>query len=188
MIHMKCQAFFSLKSTAKKLKMSSASVVISISRVKQYFQHPCYRFWKIPWVRCTVILIFDDMLKNFLIFSQKTGFDISCKLSPMDGIFTHILLILCGDFFRKVTITWLSVTWQSRGYREPLSRPRWLRWMCRPTRDQEVAGSTPAEVGNILLWRLITKYFLWSFSPFRWFKKGSCQFLAKESAQYWLTA
>ena len=32
------------------------------------------------------------------------------------------------------------------------------------------------------------KYFLRSFSPFRWFKKGSCQFLAKECAQYWLTA
>ena len=45
----------------------------------------------------------------------------------------------------------------------------------------------PAEVGNILSWRLIMKYFLQSFSPFRWFKKGSCQFLAKECAQYWLT-
>ena len=66
-------------------------------------------------------------------------------------------------------------------------RPRWLSWMRRPTRDQEVAGSTPAEVGNILSWRLM-KYFLRSFSPFRWFKKGSCQFLAKKCAQYWLTA
>ena len=36
-----------------------------------------------------------------------------------------------------------------------LSRPRWLSWMRRPTGDQEVAGSTPAEVGNILSWRLI---------------------------------
>ena len=44
---------------------------------------------------------------------------------------------------------------------------RWLSWMRRPTGDQAVAGSTPAEVGNILLWRLIMKYFLWSFSPFR---------------------
>ena len=69
-----------------------------------------------------------------------------------------------------------------------ISRPRWLSWMRRPTGDQEVAGSTPAEVGNILSWRLIVKYFLRSFSPFRWFKKGSCQFLAKEYAQYWLTA
>ena len=57
----------------------------------------------------------------------------------------------------------------------------------RPTGDQEVAGSTPTEVGNSLSWRLIVKYFL-SFSPFPWFKKGSCQFLGKECTQYWLTA
>ena len=44
-------------------------------------------------------------------------------------------------------------------------------------------GFDPAEVGNILSWKLIMKYFLKSFSPFRWFKKGSCQFLAKECAQ-----
>ena len=73
-------------------------------------------------------------------------------------------------------------------YRTSKIWPRWLSWMRRPTGDQEVAGSTPAEVGNILSWRLIMKYFLRSFSPFRWFKKGSCQFLAKECAQYWLTA
>ena len=41
----------------------------------------------------------------------------------------------------------------------------------RQTGDQEVAGSTPAEVGNILSWRLIMKYILWSFSPFR-FQEG----------------
>ena len=45
----------------------------------------------------------------------------------------------------------------------------------RPTGHQEVAGSTPAEVGSILSWKLIMKYFLRSFSPFRWFKKGRCQ-------------
>ena len=71
---------------------------------------------------------------------------------------------------------------------EAIRRPRWLSWMRRPTGDQEVAGSTPAEVGNILSWRLIMNYFLRSFSPFRWFKKGNCQFLAKECAQYWLNA
>ena len=32
--------------------------------------------------------------------------------------------------------------------------------MRRPTGDQEVASSTPAEVGNILSWRLIMKYSL----------------------------
>ena len=75
-----------------------------------------------------------------------------------------------------------------KGIYSKRKRPQWLSWMRRPTGDQEVAGSTPAEVGNILSWRLIMKYFLRSFSPFRWFKKGSCQFLAKECAQYWLTA
>ena len=83
------------------------------------------------------------------------------------------------------------------------SWPRWLSWMpvqletrfnsC-PGRqhsfveiDHEIFSTVlPAEVGNILSWRLIMKYFLLSFSPFRWFKKGSCQFLAKECAQYWL--
>ena len=45
-------------------------------------------------------------------------------------------------------------------------QPRWLSWMCRPTGDQEVAGSTPAEVCNILSWRLIMKHFLRSFSPY----------------------
>ena len=46
-------------------------------------------------------------------------------------------------------------------------QPRWLSWMRRPTGDQEVAGSIPTEVSNILSWRLIMKYFLRSFSPFR---------------------
>ena len=53
----------------------------------------------------------------------------------------------------------------------------------RPTGDQEVTGLIHARSGNISLWRLIMKYFLWSFSPFCCFKKGSCQFLAKECAQ-----
>ena len=43
-------------------------------------------------------------------------------------------------------------------------------------------------VGYILSWRLIIKKILRLFSPFRRFKKGNCQFLARECAQYWLTA
>ena len=54
------------------------------------------------------------------------------------------------------------------------------------TGDHEVEGSTPA--GSAASMRLIMKYFLRWFFPFRWFKKDSCQFLGKECAQYWLTA
>ena len=39
------------------------------------------------------------------------------------------------------------------------SPSRWLSWVRHPTGDQEVAGSIPAEVGNIVSWRLIVKYF-----------------------------
>ena len=55
----------------------------------------------------------------------------------------------------------------------------------RCTSDWWSGGCTfiPARSCNILSRRLITKYFLRSFSPFCWFKKGSCQFLAKECAQ-----
>ena len=66
-------------------------------------------------------------------------------------------------------------------------RPRWLSWMCRPTGDQEVMGSTPTEVGNILTWRLIMKYFYGHYLPSA-DSRRACQFLAKECARYWLTA
>ena len=42
-----------------------------------------------------------------------------------------------------------------------------------PNCDQKVTGSIPTGSGNIILCRLIMKYFL-IFSPFHWFKKGSC--------------
>ena len=60
-----------------------------------------------------------------------------------------------------------------------MGRPWWLS----QTGDQEVAGLIPDGIGNVLSWRLIMKYFLWSFSPFRCFKESSCQFLVKECAQ-----
>ena len=47
----------------------------------------------------------------------------------------------------------------------------------RPTIIQEVACS-----GNILSWRLVMNSFLRPFSPYRWFKQGICQLLAKECA------
>ena len=67
----------------------------------------------------------------------------------------------------------------------------------RPTGDQEASGSTPAEVGNIHSWSVLRTFIILSWnifyghsllSPFRCFKKGSYQFLAKECAQYFLTA
>ena len=62
-----------------------------------------------------------------------------------------------------------------------------VTWLdARPTGDQEIAGSTPA-VSVTFSWRFDHEIFS-TVIPFRWFKKGSCQFLAKEYAQYGLTA
>ena len=38
--------------------------------------------------------------------------------------------------------------------------------------DQKVAGLIPAGSGNILMWRLIMKYFLQPFSPFSLIQEG----------------
>ena len=46
-----------------------------------------------------------------------------------------------------------------------------------PAGEKEVACLIPAVSGNVLLWRWIWKI-IESFSPFCWFEKGSCLFLA----------
>ena len=73
---------------------------------------------------------------------------------------------------KKSALVWPGQAGQARSYRLyesllPTSAASVVQLDARPTEDQEVAGSTPAEVGNILSWRLIMKYFLRSFSPFR---------------------
>ena len=126
---------------------------------------------------------------NCKAFNHQTLYSASSRCTDLAGTLTWWPWPI---FCSPVTLTDFTLMFGISSIIRPTttkpSRPRWLSWMRRPTGDQEVAGSTPAEVGNILSWRLIMKYFLRSFSPFRWFKKGSCQFLAKECAQYWLTA
>ena len=57
--------------------------------------------------------------------------------------------------------------------------------VARPTGDQEVGGLTLCRVGNILSWRFDHEMFsMVSLSLICRFMKGSCQFLAKEYAQY----
>ena len=122
--------------------------------------------------------------QSLCTFERSPGVPVGRVLHYIWGIFRilqffnqrSICLLLLATFLLHKSVLIYKIT------------PWWLSWMRRPTGDQEATGSTPAEVGNILSWRLIMKYFLLSFSPFRWFKKGSCQFLAKECAQYWLTA
>ena len=56
------------------------------------------------------------------------------------------------------------------------------------TGDQEVAGSTPPSRQHSFVEIGYEKNFYGHYLTSTDFKKGSCQFLAKECAQYWLTA
>ena len=138
------------------------------------------------------------------MFLEKIRLDISCELSPKQTIHMKCQVLFSQKNkinFRLLSATicvglyvWSAIVIDNRLVIAedliiifPVWTGRWLSWKRCPTGDQEVAGSTPAEVGNILSWRLIVKYFLRLFSPFHWFKKGSSQFLAKKCAQYWST-
>ena len=141
-------------------------------------------------------------------FPQKIGRDVSCRLWPLHEMWNLDMWVWCviggGEWgkakkekkYRKeLSETAKGLTWDA-GTCKSFSFGVWSWSNSSSSSDWRRAivsywqkwSSNPAEVGSILSWRLIMKYFLRSFSPFCWFKKGSCQFLAKECAQYWLTA
>ena len=45
----------------------------------------------------------DDILKYFLYISQKTGFDILCKLSPMESICMKCQILFSGKNKKNIT-------------------------------------------------------------------------------------
>ena len=163
----------------------------------RFFRNPLANFHQIShWSFCWNVI--DSLFKwSCSIDCQAHIFFFKTKNCSNDDIF-----ISCDDRIGKMlhnicmSAVAMSLRWANRG---PWASCTWYAFWAK--KSASVAqldapsdwrpggpGLTPAEVGNILSWRLIMKYFLQSFSPFCWFKKGSCQFLAKECAQYWLTA
>ena len=174
----------------------------------------------------------------FSYFSQKTGFDLSYKLSQIATNFCQLPTINRPRWLSRMGV--LFVIWRLRvrsppgpatfifgdwswnifcSHSHPLADSRgavisfwwknycfkkycfnclegWPRWLSRMgvwfviwrlrvrsgclICNLEVAGSIPTRSCNIHILGLIMKYFLQSFSPFGWFKKGSYQFLMKE--------
>ena len=136
---------------------------------------------------------------EFVLFSWRTGLDILFRLSgdkcpSLSTVFPYLIWIIlpkhdlshnvrkfmCGHVHTTKSQSQLvhlhsliiisyaglgdSVQWVSK----------WWSGGC---------GFDPHQVSNILSWRLHMKYFLWSFYPIPFFRKGSCKFLAKECAQ-----
>ena len=122
-----------------------------------------------------------------VILSRQSTF--SMKSSTNNLLYKSILktwfIIAYTQFFR------MEMTVRSG------TRGRWLSWthirlVIRRLRVWSPPGPATFFCGDCS-WNifngsvLFMKYFLRSFSSFRCFKKDSCQFLAKECAQYWLT-
>ena len=82
------------------------------------------------------------------IFTMETIFVTSCLLSYTLILFRKGVYSIKEEFAPRGSKFFpLIVDPSSKGRQ---CRHRWLSWKRRPTGDQEVAGSTPAEVGNIL--------------------------------------
>ena len=74
-----------------------------------------------------------------LASSKPTGLDLHCLQRQGISSFSRTRV----NAYMNSKSSDLPTNWYK-------SRPWWLNWMRRLTGDQEVAGSTPAEVGNIL--------------------------------------
>ena len=48
------------------------------------------------------------MLKYFSYFSQKTGFDISCKLSPVETICMKCQVLFIGDSWHEISSSFME--------------------------------------------------------------------------------
>ena len=109
------------------------------------------------WEEWMIVVYF--MINLHKSYVAELGFRLATSGSALRH--TNNCAMEPGTVLKSANIPWLS------------RMPDWLGG-CR---------FDPCRVGDILLWSLIMKYFLWSFSPFHWFKKVSGQFLAKECAQ-----
>ena len=108
--------------------------------------------------------------ESFYYFPKTDPTSLSYAQANISYVFFYVEVKLC--------ISCLGVIW-----------PATMAHLdARPTGDLGIAGSTPAGSATFFRGDLIMKFFLRPFSPFRLFKKGSCRFLTKECAQYWLTA
>ena len=157
----------------------------------------------------TIYKLLEDKtcLKHLLLHVYQA---FALKTLHVSGICELCLFTIQCDQGINLLFTQTFLTWQSFPSYLYVPCPSWIllhsqhtshhkKYACpklasvaqldvRLTGDQEVEGFDPCRVGNILSWRLRNIFYGHSLSLFGWFKKGSCQFLVKECAQYWLTA
>ena len=109
MIYMKCQVLFSLKNNKINFGMSSSKNLLSTSRANRL----AYTFFSTALFNMLGEIFgrHSKILFCIIIFFRKTGFDISCKLSPnlyemSDPILgkktKNIISLLSAEFAQRV--------------------------------------------------------------------------------------
>ena len=79
----KINFFFRFEKKKKKNALYGAMLVLPCN-------HKCCDKWIFQRLALWVTILADDLLNYFSRFSLKTGFDISCKLSPLEtGVNLH---------------------------------------------------------------------------------------------------
>ena len=142
---MKCQILFSKKNKNNIISLSSAVFTQSVAKINclLVFSYVFRHFWE--GVECLVNSTIEPMFQDQCLGRVKQLIHIHPDLiiervrNALDQpVYFPADPILCPGTVSKYYNC----------------RSRWLSWMRRPTGDQEVAGSTPAKVSNILSWRL----------------------------------
>ena len=127
------------------------------------------------------------MLGNFACFFVVCGFFFP-KISFFKKMFEEYHQSVKQFGYRSGLTIWVQTV--RKGYQQttPLEEKKlsaklgsagFRIYVC-PSNDHKVMGSLPGRSNNIISRSLIMKYFLLSFSPFCYFKKGRCQFLVKK--------
>ena len=141
-----------------------------LDREGVFFWILCCKFNRLFYWRPFCLLSYADNLHMKCQFSEEEHTKFSSHFSKTHIIIQSVLLWHCSFFFvvfLPASVAQLNV---------------------RSFGDQEVADSITARFSDMLTWRLIMKYFLWSFSPFADWRRAVVSFWWKNVHKYWLIA
>ena len=148
-------------------------------------------------VKINVTLFWHRWLKIYNVFIQVMDEGVKkligehdyrnlCKMDVANGVTNFTRKILSAEITtmdEKFVYLFFSLVNRFLISSQKHSRSGWLSWMC-----VRLVMRLRVRPSQSLSWRLIMKYFQWSFSPVCWFRKCNCQFLSKKCAQYWLAS
>ena len=139
-----------------------------------------------------VKLGFTGVYIIFLISAQNIDCEYSLEPPRRGGSYECPQSMFWAEIWKKISVFFFSQNFLFLEVKFSVYLNRCVFVMCSFGYASDVIRRLrvrhPPRSATFFRGDLIMKYFLRSFSPFRWLKRSRCQFLAKEWTQYWLTA